>query len=39
MMDMIRSDLKALNVEHDVFFSERSLHADSERPSATPSTT
>jgi arginyl-tRNA synthetase len=31
MMDMIRSDLKALNVEHDVFFSERSLHADSER--------
>jgi arginyl-tRNA synthetase len=31
MMDMIRSDLKALNVEHDVFFSERSLHADGER--------
>ena len=31
MMDMIRADLKALNVEHDVFFSERSLHADGER--------
>ncbi|WP_299862997.1 arginine--tRNA ligase [uncultured Hoeflea sp.] len=28
MMAMIRDDLKALNVEHDVFFSERSLHAD-----------
>ncbi|MCY0147086.1 arginine--tRNA ligase [Hoeflea sp. G2-23] len=28
MMAMIRADLKALNVEHDVFFSERSLHAD-----------
>ena len=25
MMDMIRSDLAALNVRHDVFFSERSL--------------
>lgn len=25
MMDMIRADLKALNVKHDVFFSERSL--------------
>lgn len=32
MMDMIREDLKALNVEHDVFFSERSLHADGSRP-------
>ncbi|MDZ7600729.1 MAG: arginine--tRNA ligase [Hoeflea sp.] len=31
MMAMIREDLKALNVEHDVFFSERSLHADGER--------
>ncbi|MEX0346496.1 MAG: arginine--tRNA ligase [Rhizobiaceae bacterium] len=29
MMDMIRADLDALNVHHDVFFSERSLHADS----------
>ena len=28
MMAMIRSDLAALNVTHDVFFSERSLHAD-----------
>ncbi len=27
MMDMIRDDLAALNVRHDVFFSERSLHA------------
>lgn len=27
MMAMIRSDLAALNIEHDVFFSERSLHA------------
>ena len=26
MMDMIRADLDALNVHHDVFFSERSLH-------------
>ena len=26
MMDMIRADLAALNVHHDVFFSERSLH-------------
>ena len=26
MMDMIRSDLAALNIRHDVFFSERSLH-------------
>ncbi len=28
MMAMIREDLAALNVVHDVFFSERSLHAD-----------
>ncbi|RWX75685.1 arginine--tRNA ligase [Neorhizobium lilium] len=28
MMAMIRSDLEALNVHHDVFFSERTLHAN-----------
>ena len=28
MMRMIRDDLAALNVHHDVFFSERTLHAD-----------
>ncbi|MDW5313815.1 arginine--tRNA ligase [Rhizobium sp. PL01] len=28
MMVMIREDLDALNVHHDVFFSERTLHAD-----------
>ncbi|WP_174800731.1 arginine--tRNA ligase [Martelella limonii] len=28
MMEMIREDLAALNVRHDVFFSERQLHAD-----------
>lgn len=28
MMDMIRDDLALLNVRHDVFFSERTLHAD-----------
>nr|CAD6606329.1 arginine--tRNA ligase [Rhizobium sp. Khangiran2] len=28
MMLMIREDLAALNVHHDVFFSERALHAD-----------
>ncbi|MEZ2130575.1 MULTISPECIES: arginine--tRNA ligase [unclassified Sinorhizobium] len=28
MMAMIREDLAALNVKHDVFFSERTLHAD-----------
>lgn len=28
MMAMIRSDLALLNVHHDVFFSERTLHAD-----------
>jgi len=27
MMDMIREDLATLNVHHDVFFSERTLHA------------
>lgn len=26
MMDLVRSDLAALNIHHDVFFSERSLH-------------
>lgn len=26
MMDMIRADLKSLNIEHDHFFSEKSLH-------------
>ncbi|WP_119307469.1 arginine--tRNA ligase [Cohaesibacter haloalkalitolerans] len=32
MMEMIRGDLAALNVEHDVFFSERSLiHGDKDR--------
>ncbi|HEX2146812.1 MAG TPA: arginine--tRNA ligase, partial [Pseudorhizobium sp.] len=28
MMAMIREDLEALNVHHDVFYSERQLHAD-----------
>lgn len=28
MMVMIREDLEALNVRHDVFFSERTLHAE-----------
>lgn len=28
MMQMIRDDLAALNIHHDVFFSERTLHAD-----------
>ncbi|CAN7419674.1 arginine--tRNA ligase [Rhizobium sp. LjRoot30] len=32
MMVMIREDLKALNVEHDVFFSERTLHANGATP-------
>lgn len=31
MMGMIRDDLDALNVHHDVFFSERDLHADGEK--------
>ncbi|MBN9045516.1 MAG: arginine--tRNA ligase [Rhizobiales bacterium] len=31
MMAMIRADLDALNVHHDVFFSERTLHADRAR--------
>jgi len=28
MMEMIKADLALLNVHHDVFFSERTLHAD-----------
>ncbi|MCX8997560.1 arginine--tRNA ligase [Rhizobiaceae bacterium BDR2-2] len=32
MMVMIRSDLAALNVRHDVFFSERTLHAGNAGP-------
>lgn len=32
MMAMIREDLAALNVKHDVFFSERSLHAGNGAP-------
>jgi arginyl-tRNA synthetase len=31
MMALIREDLAALNVHHEVFFSERSLHADNAR--------
>ncbi|TIT35347.1 MAG: arginine--tRNA ligase [Mesorhizobium sp.] len=31
MMAMIRKDLALLNVHHDVFFSERTLHADNAR--------
>ncbi|GGA84794.1 arginine--tRNA ligase [Brucella endophytica] len=31
MMTMIRADLDALNVKHDVFYSERSLHTDNAR--------
>ena len=31
MMDLIRADLAALNVHHDVFYSERLLHADHAR--------
>lgn len=32
MMAMIRADLDALNVHHDVFFSERTLHANGGAP-------
>ena len=39
MMVMIREDLEALNVHHDVFFSERTLHAEAPSGSAPPSTT
>lgn len=28
MMEVIRDDLKSLNIEHDLFFSERSLHGE-----------
>lgn len=31
MMHMIRDDLAALNVHHDLFFSEKTLHADDAR--------
>jgi arginyl-tRNA synthetase len=31
MMVMIREDLAALNVHHDIFYSERALHADGEK--------
>jgi arginyl-tRNA synthetase len=31
MMDMIRDDLALLNIHHDVFFSERTLHANNAR--------
>ncbi len=34
MMDLIRADLAALGVEHDLFFSERTLHAKSGNLSA-----
>jgi arginyl-tRNA synthetase len=32
MMAMIREDLEALNVKHEVFFSERTLHANGAAP-------
>ncbi len=32
MMAMIRADLDALNVHHDIFFSERTLHANGGAP-------
>ncbi|MEZ5811321.1 MAG: arginine--tRNA ligase [Rhizobiaceae bacterium] len=32
MMAMIRADLDLLNVHHDIFFSERTLHAGNDRP-------
>jgi arginyl-tRNA synthetase len=35
MMDMIRNDLAALNVRHDVFFSERSLIEGNDQVGAT----
>lgn len=28
MMDLIRTDLKSLNIEHDFFFSEKTLHGE-----------
>ena len=31
MMQMIRDDLAALNIHHDVFFSEKTLHTDNAR--------
>ncbi|MDP2411750.1 MAG: arginine--tRNA ligase [Pseudolabrys sp.] len=38
MMDMIRDDLAALDVRHDVFFSERSLIEDGDKVGATIAT-
>lgn len=35
MMEMIRDDLAALGVKHDVFFSERKLHEDCENSAIT----
>ncbi len=32
MMEMIRGDLDTLNIRHDVFFSERTLHRDNGAP-------
>jgi len=34
MMDLIRDDLKALGIEHEVFFSEQSLHTTGRIPEA-----
>jgi arginyl-tRNA synthetase len=39
MMVLIRDDLAAIGVHHDVFFSERTLHADHAKASAPRSTT
>ncbi|GLK80642.1 arginine--tRNA ligase [Methylopila turkensis] len=38
MMDMIRDDLAALNIRHDVFFSERALHGEGGAIDATVAT-
>ncbi|MBN9081660.1 MAG: arginine--tRNA ligase [Rhizobiales bacterium 62-17] len=34
MMDMIRTDLAAMNISHEVFFSERTLHGGADSPIA-----
>ncbi|MDT2021592.1 arginine--tRNA ligase [Methylocella sp. CPCC 101449] len=34
MMDMIRADLAAMNISHEVFFSERTLHGGADSPIA-----
>ncbi|MDH7795650.1 MULTISPECIES: arginine--tRNA ligase [unclassified Beijerinckia] len=34
MMEMIRTDLAAMNISHDVFFSERTLHGGADSPIA-----